>query len=68
MKMIDDNDNINYLEQKMTLITDLLEIAKTYCEHSYDKSECVAALGSILEIILKNQQEMTAKFDSMLTC
>ncbi len=66
MEIKNTNIDINYLEQKMTLCSDLLEIAKTYCEFAYDKKNSVSALGSIIDVILTTQREIADRFDSML--
>lgn len=53
------------IEEKITLSMDLLEVAKGYCEYNFDKGQEVVALNSILEIILKNQKELSDQLDEL---
>lgn len=58
-------EKIREIEQKVNLVIDLLEIAKSYCEFNYDKSRELSALDSILEIIIKNQQDASQAIDGL---
>ncbi len=67
MMIINDDDNILKLEQKITFGIGLLEVAKTYCDFNYEKSQEFTALSSVLEVLLNNQKELAANLDGMLT-
>ena len=67
MMVINDKDSILNLEQKITFGISLLEVAKTYCDFCYDKSQEFIALSSLLDVVLKNQKELAASFDEMIT-
>ena len=56
-------EKIVELERQLNVNTDLLEIAKAYCEFNFDKSSELTALLSILEIILANQKKATDVLD-----
>lgn len=54
------------LEKLLNSNTDLLEIAKVYCESNCNKSPEVSSLISILEIVLKNQKNVIRKLDTFI--
>lgn len=66
MERFNDIDEITTLVQKVTLGVDLLEVAKCYCEHNYDKSDELPVLVSVLEIILDVQKEVADRVDNLL--
>lgn len=59
-------NNITFLEEKVTLSLDLLEIAKGYCEHNYDKGPEVVAVGSIMDVIAKVQKDIADDIDKLV--
>ena len=67
MKMIEDEISISYLEEKINSNIDLLEIAKKYCEFSYDSVDATVPLISLVEVLLKNQHDIAEKFDSLVS-
>lgn len=67
MMIINDEDNILNLEQKITFSIGLLEVAKTFCDFHYEKSQEFISLSSVLEVLLKNQKELAANLDRMIT-
>lgn len=56
-------ENMKEIEEKVNIGVDLLEIAKSYCEVNYDKARELAALGTLLEIISENQQNISRAID-----
>ncbi len=54
------------LEEKISRNTDLLEIAKTYCEFNCDKSDEISTLFSILELIVERQKDTVKSLESLL--
>ena len=56
-------EKIVEIERQLDVNTDLLEIAKAYCEFNNDKSDEVSALISILDIILDNQKKVKSSLD-----
>ena len=66
MMIINDKDNILNLEQKITFSIGLLEVAKTYCDFHYDKSQEFIALGAVLEVLLNNQKELASSLDGIV--
>lgn len=54
------------LEQKLSRSTDLLEIAKTFCEFNCDKSDEISTLFSILELIVEQQRTTINELDAIL--
>lgn len=67
MMIINDNDSILNLEQKITFSINLLEVAKSYCDFHYDKSQEFIALSSVLDVLLKNQRELAGKLDGIIS-
>lgn len=59
-------NNITFLEEKVTLSLDLLEIAKGYCEYNYDKGPEVVAVGSIMDVIAKVQKDIADDIDKLV--
>ena len=53
------------LEEKISRNTDLLEIAKTYCEFNCDKSDEISTLFSILELIVERQKDTVKSLESL---
>ena len=56
-------EKIVELERQLNVNTDLLEIAKAYCEFNNDKSDEISTLIPILEIILDNQKNLRRSLD-----
>ena len=59
-------EKISHIEEQITLNIDLLEIAKSYCEHNFDKASEISTLGTIIGIILDEQQRLARSFDGIL--
>ena len=53
-------------EQKLNTNTDLLEIAKDYCEFNIDKNKSTSSLLSLLEILLHNQKQILSELDKSI--
>lgn len=66
MELVQGKNIINDLEEQTFLSINLLEVAKTYCDFNYDKSDEITALGSIINIVLKNQKDVARKIDKFL--
>lgn len=58
---------ITEMEQKLNTCTSLLEVAKVYCEHNYDKSNEINTISSIIDVILKNQNDIIGNLDKLAT-
>lgn len=54
------------IEEKMIINTDLLQIAKDYCEFNGDKSRTTSSLLSLIEVMLNNQKSINADFDEIM--
>lgn len=54
------------LEEQLNRGIDLLEIAKTYCEFNCDKSDEIATLFSVLELIVKEQRNTVKSLESLI--
>lgn len=65
MKMIEDKNSISYLEEKINLNINLLEIAKKYCEYGYDAVDATVPLISLVDVLLKNQYDIVDKLDGL---
>ena len=52
------------IEREIYLNTDLLEIAKDYCEFNIAKDDSLGTLLSLLEIMLHNQKKIIHKLDT----
>ena len=59
-------NNLTILEEKVTLSLDLLEIAKGYCEHNFDKGQEVVAICSIIDVIAKIQKDIAGNLDKIM--
>lgn len=53
-------------EQRLNTNTDLLEIAKDYCEFNIDKEKSMGSLMSLLEILLCNQRKIISELDKSI--
>ena len=58
--------SLTSIEEKITLSIDLLEIAKNYSEHNFDKGQEVIALGSLLEVVLEVQKHVADSLDGLI--
>ena len=67
MERFNELENIGSIENKIFSSLNLLELAKTYCEHNYDKADEILVLNSVLEIVLNNQKEVIREFDSLVS-
>ena len=56
-------ENIVNLEERLIQNMDLLEIAKSYCEHNSYKGVEISALYSVIDIILENHKALAREFD-----
>ena len=65
---MNDIEKLLKFEQDFNTATDLLKIAKSYCEHNYDKASEVNSLGTMLEIILDNHKCLSNQLDKILYC
>lgn len=59
-------DLILEIEQDIIRNTDLLELAKTYCEFYGDRSDEVSTLFSVLEHVVDMQKKLIKKVDKLL--
>ena len=66
MEMEDLIVKISHIEEQITLNINLLEIARGYCEYNFDKACEISTLGSLIEIILDNQQNLAKNVDGIL--
>ncbi len=55
------------IEQDIAKSTDLLELAKTYCEFHGDKSDEISTLYSVLDQVVEMQNGLIGKIDKLLT-
>ena len=53
------------IEEQININTDLLKVAKDYCEFNIDKSSTIGFLIPLIEIILQNQKNILAHFDNI---
>ncbi len=58
-------EKISLIEEQITMNIDLLEIAKDYCEYNFDKAREIAALSTIINIILAEQHNLARSFDGI---
>lgn len=54
------------LEEQLSRNTDLLEIAKTYCEFNCAKSDEISTLFSILELIVEEHKNTITSLETLL--
>lgn len=55
------------IEQDLVKNTDLLELARTYCEFHGDKSDEISTLYSVLGQVVDMQNSLVKKIDKLLT-
>ncbi len=63
---MEDMKKLEFITDLEPLIFDnisLLEVAKGYCEFNQDKSNSIASVIAILDIILKNQKDIARMID-----
>ena len=58
--------SITSIEEKITFSINLLEIAKNYCEYNFDKGQEVAAIGTLLTVILEAQKHVADSIDDLI--
>lgn len=56
---------ITQSERKIISCINLLQIAKNYCEYNYDKGNEIVSLGTLLEVILEEENELLNNIDDI---
>ena len=64
MQIKEYTEKFNTIETLITENINLLEIAKTYCDANFDKSNEVSTLSSLISLLLKNQKKLSKDFDN----
>lgn len=59
-------EKLNTMEEKIIRTLDLMEIAKSYCEHNFDKGEEIVALSSLITVLIERQKELVDYIDDMV--
>lgn len=54
------------IEEKILLGRDLLEVMKSYCEQNCEQSSELATLYSIMDLTLKNQNDLTTMLGNLV--
>ena len=57
--------NALFLEEKVSLSLDLLEVAKGYCAYNFDKGQELVALSSVIDILIDVQKDIAGFLDEL---
>ena len=59
-------EKLGLVEEKIIRTLDLLEIARSYCEHNFDKGEEIVALSSLLGVVIERNKELVDYIDDLI--
>lgn len=58
-------NNLAFLEERIILCKDLLDVTKSYCENNFEKADELSVIGSVLTLMQKEYNELSSIIDAL---